>query len=173
MSHATVDTITNLDTLAEGIREEAYLVERSFNDALRHAIKAGQLLIEAKSLVKHGEWMPWVEEQFPGSHSTANTYMRLAANSQRIANLPTMTEAIAALAAPQAKPLLNRGPLLDREGQEVTTERLEAAVQELEAVLATGQSMPRVSRETLLVALACAEWTLANWSALGLEGRAS
>jgi predicted transcriptional regulator len=71
--------------------------ELAWEDALDHAIRAGELLIEAKELVKHGEWMNWVKENFPGSHDLANKYMRLAANSERVMNSFTMREALAAL----------------------------------------------------------------------------
>jgi hypothetical protein len=45
--------------------------------ALKHALEAGNLLIEAKRLVRHGEWLSWVEEHCEISERTAQAYMQL------------------------------------------------------------------------------------------------
>ena len=47
--------------------------------AVRHAVEAGQRLIEAKELVPHGAWLPWLAEHLPDiSARTAQRYMRAA-----------------------------------------------------------------------------------------------
>ena len=47
--------------------------------ALEHAKKAGELLIEAKGQLKHGEFLSWLKAEFPEiSPRTAQGYMRLA-----------------------------------------------------------------------------------------------
>jgi hypothetical protein len=38
---------------------------------------AGELLIEAKSLLKHGEWGNWLTENASFTERTAQSYMRL------------------------------------------------------------------------------------------------
>jgi hypothetical protein len=90
-----------LPALAGEIAEHALAAEKAWRDALGHAIAAGEKLIEAKSLVKHGEWLPWLRENFPGGERTAQNYMKLAANAPRVADLPTVREAVALLAAPK------------------------------------------------------------------------
>lgn len=47
--------------------------------ALAGAVKAGDLLMLVKKSLKHGEWIPWLQENLSGiSHSTINRYMRVA-----------------------------------------------------------------------------------------------
>jgi Protein of unknown function (DUF3102) len=63
--------------------------------AMRHAIEAGQLLIEAKKQVPHGAWLSWLEQKCEMRERTAQAYMRIArqleqlddAKAQRVADL--------------------------------------------------------------------------------------
>ncbi|NTU28869.1 DUF3102 domain-containing protein [Brevibacillus sp. HB1.1] len=70
---------------------------------LRSAIEIGNRLNEAKELVAHGEWGPWLESNVQYSQSTANNFMRIAeeygSNYQAIENL-TYTKALALLGVP-------------------------------------------------------------------------
>ena len=55
--------------------------ERAFGkatEALEHARRAGELLLQAKAAVGHGEWLPWVEANCKFSVRTAQGYIRLA-----------------------------------------------------------------------------------------------
>jgi hypothetical protein len=99
-----------LDVLVEEIHEEVRLAEHHWNQALRHAITAGEKLIEAKTLVRHGEWLPWLEANFPGGRSTAQLYMQLARNAQRVGHLASVREAMAALTEPRAEALAASEP---------------------------------------------------------------
>ena len=105
MTPATKQAVTPaaaaLDDLAGEIRREHQLAEQHFKSAVAHAVNAGELLIEAKGQVKHGRWLPWIKANFPGSEWTARNYMRLAANRERVADLPTLREALAALSKPK------------------------------------------------------------------------
>jgi hypothetical protein len=47
---------------------------------LAHAIAAGELLIEAKAQLKHGQWGPWLAEHCAIPDRTARLYVRLARN---------------------------------------------------------------------------------------------
>jgi len=67
-----------LGTLAQQINEEHRAAFKAMVDTLNHAVVAGALLLEAKKLVKHGEWGAWLEENFEGSDRTTRDYMRLA-----------------------------------------------------------------------------------------------
>src|SRR5919202_6080486 len=73
---------------------------------LAHAIRAGQLLLEAKARVGHGAWLPWVRRNCAFSERTAQAYMRVArgqlaaTDPQRVARL-SFRSALASLAAPR------------------------------------------------------------------------
>src|SRR4051812_38894664 len=59
------------------------------------ALEAGRALIEAKSLLKHGRWLPWLKDNCGLPERTAQLYMKLA-------ELDLRPELIAALGMEQA-----------------------------------------------------------------------
>lgn len=66
-------------------------------------IEVGKRLIQAKSLVKHGEWSNWLENNFKLSHSSAKNFMVAAerfGKSQPI-GFSNSTQMIALLALPE------------------------------------------------------------------------
>ena len=95
-------TDNTLNTLAAGIREELAAIETDHHSALAHAIAAGAKLNEAKALVAHGDWQPWLKQNFI-STQTASNYMRLGANSQRAGSFSSIREALAAIPAKQQR----------------------------------------------------------------------
>lgn len=78
----------------------------ALKDGLKHAIAAGQLLVEAKAQLNHGQWSPWLAEHCSISERTAQSYMRLARSlgnleavkAQRVADL-SFRDALRSLAA--------------------------------------------------------------------------
>lgn len=79
---------------------------------MNYAIEIGRRLKEAKSLLAHGEWGEWLENEVDFSRSTANNFMKIFeeygakqvslfgdANSQTLGNLP-YTHALKLLAVP-------------------------------------------------------------------------
>src|SRR5689334_9487178 len=64
--------------LAAEIREADGRFHRSTEEAAAAGLEAGAKLIEAKSLLKHGQWLPWLREHVAMSDRTANRYMKLA-----------------------------------------------------------------------------------------------
>jgi hypothetical protein len=84
-----------LENLVAEINSEHRACEAALRSGLAHALKAGELLIEAKTHTKHGEWGRWLAENFEGSVRTAQAYMRVArerptlegTNAQRVAHL--------------------------------------------------------------------------------------
>jgi Protein of unknown function (DUF3102) len=91
-----------LPVLAAEIRKAHADVQDAAKTATQRAIEAGHALIEAKSLVKHGEWLSWLKSNVDLSARTAQAYMRLAEsqaepNTQRVAHLP-VREALRAIA---------------------------------------------------------------------------
>lgn len=56
----------------------------------RNIVDIGLRLIEAKEMLSHGEWLPWLEAQAQFSEKTAQNYMRVARefpNPQLVADL--------------------------------------------------------------------------------------
>jgi hypothetical protein len=74
----------SLTDLAARIRAEHGAAAASLGDAVRHAMAAGELLIEAKALVRHGQWLPWLRDRCSLSERTCQLYMRLAKNRAEI-----------------------------------------------------------------------------------------
>jgi hypothetical protein len=78
-------TLSNsLADLAARIRVEHEAHTVAMKRSLAHAIEAGELLIEAKAQLKHGQWLPWLGEHCAMSDRTARLYMRLARNRAAI-----------------------------------------------------------------------------------------
>lgn len=92
--------------LAADIRREYEQAEAAFETAVQHAVRCGELLIEAKAQAKHGEWLPWLKENFPASTRTAQGYMRLAARAEDAQGLAHLgiEGALRQLAAPAPEP---------------------------------------------------------------------
>ena len=87
MSEIVLHSTPALSTIAVEIRREVEAAEASYQDALGHALRVGELLIEAKGEVQHGQWLPWLEANFPGSIRSAQCYMRLARNRDEYATV--------------------------------------------------------------------------------------
>lgn len=68
----------SLTDLAASISEEHEQAERALRDGLLHAIRAGELLLEAKREVAHGEWESWLQANVPFQPRRARAYMQLA-----------------------------------------------------------------------------------------------
>jgi hypothetical protein len=101
-----LDRAQRLTDLASEIADEVVLVEDRLREGLEHAIRAGTMLTEAKSLLKHGEWLPWLESNFEWSPRMAQLYMRLSRRSADAAVLRSgsIRQAIEAIAEPKSLP---------------------------------------------------------------------
>lgn len=88
--------------LADKINQEHEACEGAFTESLGHARRAGELLIEAKGQVEHGDWLPWVEANCEFSVRTAQVYMRIESNWAELAN----TQGLAHLGVESAAKLL-------------------------------------------------------------------
>jgi hypothetical protein len=76
----------SLSKLAEEINAEHRACAVAVASAVEHAIRCGEMLAEAKKQAGHGNWLPWLEENFGGSHDPAQAYMRLARNREFLLN---------------------------------------------------------------------------------------
>jgi Protein of unknown function (DUF3102) len=68
----------DLETLAERINAEHEQCAKAMRAGLHHALEAGRLLLEAKTGLPHGAWLPWLREHCTMPERTAQLYMRLA-----------------------------------------------------------------------------------------------
>src|SRR5262245_30830655 len=104
----------SLPDLAFRIRAEHEAAADGYKRGAEHAMNCGDLLIEAKAKVPHGQWLPWLSEHCSISERTAQLYMRLArarpqieAKAQRVADL-SLRAATAELAPNEGEILLKR-----------------------------------------------------------------
>lgn len=89
----------------------------------------GRCLIEAKDMLPHGEWLPWLAEKVGYSEKTAQNFMRLArefSNPQAIADLGA-TKALKLLALP---PDERERFVADHNVIDMTTRQLEQAIRD-------------------------------------------
>jgi hypothetical protein len=80
---------STLQTLADQINSEHRQCQKAAEFALACALEVGRLLAEAKSQVKHGEWLPWIEKNCEFGRRQAQGYKRLHDNRERIAEMRT------------------------------------------------------------------------------------
>jgi hypothetical protein len=127
--------IERLNTLATRINVEHRRCEVAFRSGVEHALRAGELLIEAKDGVPHGSWDAWIADNFEGSLRTAQVYMRIARarkqfedpKTQRVADL-NLREAIKELSTPRPKPLEEDAPDSDKPALDTPPLRLSGTV---------------------------------------------
>jgi len=108
MSHdLTVDRI-----LAEHGAVIRALSKRVVDDV----IEIGRRLSEAKKILGHGNWMPWLEREFAWNASTAENYInlfKLSGKFPTVGNLDLDLRSLYMLAAPST-PLQVRGEVIKR-----------------------------------------------------------
>jgi Protein of unknown function (DUF3102) len=73
----------SLVDLAARINAEHEAAGGALKHSLQHAFAAGELLLEAKQQLKHGQWLPWLET-CGITERTAQRYIRLARNRAAI-----------------------------------------------------------------------------------------
>jgi hypothetical protein len=93
--------------IAARIKVEHQAVAASLKRSIDHAIAAGELLLEAKDQIPHGQWLPWLEQHCGVTPRAAQMYMRVATyraaielKYEDISHL-TIAGALAALAKPR------------------------------------------------------------------------
>jgi hypothetical protein len=77
----------SLSDLANKIREAHRAVLDATKNVVARAITAGEALLEAKTKLGHGQWLPWVKERCDLSERTAQRYMNLAENKIKLGDL--------------------------------------------------------------------------------------
>jgi hypothetical protein len=104
MTDIMLQASNSLADLAARIRQEHRAASDKMSEALLHAMAAGDLLIEAKALVRHGQWLPWLKDHVDISARTAQIYMRAAKNRAEIE--PSKAQSTADLSLGEAVALL-------------------------------------------------------------------
>lgn len=93
-----------LPLLADEIRQAVASARQNARATITSAISAGEKLIEAKTLVPHGAWLPWLEANCEISERQAQKYMRLARSKSAVTADLGIEAAIDALASGPARP---------------------------------------------------------------------
>jgi len=75
-------TTTLSTTKVDRIRELAAELETLGKTALIKAIEAGTLLRECKQGLVHGQWLPWLEENFSFTDRTARRWMKVSEDAE-------------------------------------------------------------------------------------------
>jgi hypothetical protein len=70
--------LATLTELRAAINAEHEKASQTARQALEHARRAGELLIQAKALVAHGQWLPWLQTNCECAERTATAYMKIA-----------------------------------------------------------------------------------------------
>lgn len=110
----------------EAITGEILDAQRKGGEAI---LTIGRCLNEAKDMLSHGEWLPWLAEKVGYSEKTAQNFMRLArefSNPQALADLGA-TKALKLLALPQDE---REKFVEDHNVIDMTTRQLEQAIRE-------------------------------------------
>lgn len=140
------------------ITAEIKEVKRQANNmALMYAIEIGRRLVEAKSVLQHGEWGDWLKNEVDFSQSSANNFMKLyeeygqaqisvfgaVANSQTIGNL-AYSKALQLLALPENE----REKFAEEVGAEdMTVKELKAAIEERNAAVIRAEEAEKRAEE--------------------------
>lgn len=111
-------------------------------DAGNSIIGIGQRLIEAKAMLPHGEWLPWLTEQVDLTERAAQRFMRIArewTNPTALSDLGA-TKALTLLALPpeERQQFIEENHIVDGEEKSVidmTSRELEKAIRERDEAL--------------------------------------
>lgn len=80
-----MEKLPQTDNLAQQIQRHHDDAQRCAGEAVEHARRAGDALLQAKAEIGHGNWLPWFEKAgFTFAERTAQAYMRLAKEWPRL-----------------------------------------------------------------------------------------
>jgi hypothetical protein len=105
---STADTVTVTDPMTAALPavdpliEHARAIRALGRRAVADIIEIGRLLIEAKQIVGHGGWLPWLEREFGWTDDTALNFMRVheLSKSRNFRDLNLPVSSLYLLAAP-------------------------------------------------------------------------
>jgi hypothetical protein len=139
------DGSNRLPVLAAEIKLAHADSRRAAQMSVESAIKAGLALIEAKALVKHGGWLPWLRDNCEMSPRSASDYMRLARHKDQIGNAAdlTISAAVDALVVERPSAQASYGRLLEH--MVCAKYFYRRACGELEWLLDRGEAIPELN----------------------------
>ena len=109
-------------SLPEEISREYNLVRQCGESAIIHAINCGELLIEQKSRLKHGEFKPWIEANCEFTYHSAKKYMQVHKQKDNALSFSSIRQALGYDDSENEKPKQERDshPSDDIDGCEVS-----------------------------------------------------
>lgn len=162
----------------ETITDEILDAKRAGGEAI---LTIGRCLIEAKDMLPHGEWLPWLNERVEFSERTARNFMRLArewTNRQTLADLGA-SKALTLLALPpeEREQFMEDHNVIDmsaRQLEQAIRERDEArkAAEEAKAEASTAQQAQAKMAEDMRLTKALLESAQADADSAGSRARA-
>jgi hypothetical protein len=96
-----------IGVLAAEIKAHEVEAQQHAGTAIEHKIAIGKRLIEAKGILRHGEFLTWAKDEFGWSQPYLWKHMSLVRNHSRVNDLPpgaSMRMALAALRTPASHP---------------------------------------------------------------------
>lgn len=123
---STPEAVSGSERTIEVITSEILRLKAETGERL---IAIGQRLIEAKGMLAHGEWLPWLEQNVEMSEKTAQDFMRIArefSNPQALADLGK-TKVLKLLLLPAAE---REEFLAEHDVQGMSTRELDQAIRE-------------------------------------------
>jgi hypothetical protein len=88
--------VSNPNTWTETVRDLHFLNNELNGLAVKSvglAARIGEILVHVKGAVKHGEWLPWLEEFAPFSRQSADNYVWIFENKDKLLNVGNLSEA--------------------------------------------------------------------------------
>jgi antitoxin (DNA-binding transcriptional repressor) of toxin-antitoxin stability system len=113
--------------------EHATAIRTAAKRTVKDIVEIGWRLTEAKKLVGHGNWLPWLEREFGWTEQTALNFMRLhelgQSNSKRVLDLNLPVSSLYLLAAPST-PEEARNEVIERveAGEPVTVAEVKETI---------------------------------------------
>lgn len=83
-----MNSVSNLDCVLAGLAERIDTLHSaslsSHRKSIEQAIECGHVVAEAKALVAHGQWLPWLQANTKVDARTAQRWMRFAKNADAV-----------------------------------------------------------------------------------------
>lgn len=118
--HAASAIVSNSAIVESGalaiaaINNAHLMVRESVATAVQHGIRCGQLLLEQKARLKHGNFCAWIDKHCDFQYSTAARYMRAAEQNSTGVEISNLSGLFPSGRAPKAAPAIEQAakPLL-------------------------------------------------------------
>jgi Protein of unknown function (DUF3102) len=95
------------DELAQRAEHIRGVCDCATKHLIEHVVIIGRNLVEAKKICPHGEWLPWLKREFDWSHSTADRFMQVYRQKDKlptVGNFDIPLNVLYLLAAPSTPP---------------------------------------------------------------------